>query len=96
MREEKGMNTSQSEDQTSPDEIAAAAERTPSDVAAPEVDSQTKHLTKWDESPDSSGHAAHKVPAEDETSIAERLVNEGTEEADRVQRIAAADPDFEP
>ena len=36
------------------------------------------------------------VKPEDETSIAEQLINEGTDEADRERRIAAEDPDFEP
>ena len=43
-----------------------------------------------------SGKAAPRVLPEDEASIAERLVYEGTDEADRERRIAAADPDFDP
>ena len=34
--------------------------------------------------------------SEDEATIDEELTEEGIDEADRDQRIAAADPDFEP
>lgn len=63
---------------------------------APEVDEQTAELTSWDESPETAGSAAHKVLPEDEVPPGEQLVEEGVEQADRDQRIAAADPDFEP
>jgi hypothetical protein len=80
----------------SPEEIEAAADETPTDLTAPELDPQTKELTTWDEPPEAAGHAVPRVLPEDETSIAEQLVYEGTDEADRDRRIAAADPDFEP
>lgn len=84
------------DDDIDPEEIQAAADETPTDVTAPEVNEQTKELTEWDEPPAASGTAAPKVLPEDEVSIAEQLVYEGTDEADRERRIAAADPDFEP
>ena len=79
-----------------PAEIEAATDETPTDVTPPELDSHTKNLTAWDEAPSASGTAAPRVLPEDETSIAEQLVYEGTDEADRDRRLAAADPDFEP
>ena len=45
---------------------------------------------------DAAGEAVPKVLPEDENAVAEELVEEGVEEADRDQRIASADPDFEP
>jgi hypothetical protein len=79
-----------------PEEIEAAANETRVDDTPPELDPRTENLTKWNEPPTASGTAAPKVEPEDEASIAEQLVNEGTDEADRVSRLAAADPDFEP
>lgn len=84
------------EDEVDPEEILAAGDETPTDVTAPENSAQTKDLTAWDEPPAASGTAAPKVLPEDEVSIAEQLVYEGTDEADRERRMAAADPDFEP
>ena len=85
--------------QQSAEEIADAADETPTDVTAPEVDARTEEITEWDDAPANHGAAAPKVAPggeEDEDSIAAKLVYEGTDEADREQRIAAADPDFEP
>lgn len=79
-----------------PEELAAAADETPTDVTAPELDDRTKNLTSWDEVPSSAGSAAPRVRPEDETPVAERLVYEGVDEAERERRMAAADPDFEP
>ena len=41
-----------------------------------------------------AGESAPRVLPEDETPPAEILVQGGIEEADREQRMAAADPDF--
>jgi hypothetical protein len=79
-----------------PAEIADAVDETPTDVTPPELDDRTKELTEWDAAPASSGGASPKLLPEDETSVVEQLVYEGTDEADRERRIAAADPDFEP
>ena len=79
-----------------PAEIEVASDETPTDVTAPELDAKTKELVEWDEAPASSGTEAHTVRPEDENSIAEQLVYEGADEADRDLRIAAADPDYEP
>jgi hypothetical protein len=80
----------------SPEELDVAADETPTDVTAPELSPETKELVEWDEAPETSGHAVPNVIPDDETSIAEQLVYEGTDEADRDRRIAAADPDYEP
>ncbi len=81
------------------EEIAEAADETPTDVTPPEVDAQTEEITEWDDAPAAHGKAAPKVlpgNEDDEDTIAAKLVYEGTDEADRERRIAAADPDFEP
>ncbi len=78
------------------EEISAAADETPTDVIAPELDAQTKDLTEWDDAPGAHGVAAPKISMDDDESVAAKLVYEGEDEADREQRIAAADPDFEP
>ena len=84
------------DDEVDPEEIQAAADETPTDVTPPELNEQTKNLTVWDEPPGASGSEAPRALPEDEVSIAEQLVYEGTDEADRERRMAAADPDFEP
>lgn len=84
------------DDDIDPEEIQFAADETPTDVTPPELNKQTKELTEWDLPPAAAGKAAPKVLPEDEVSIAEQLVYEGTDEADRDRRMAAADPDFQP
>jgi hypothetical protein len=66
------------------------------DELAPEVDQRTIELTAWDEPPGSTGTSAPKTQMEDEVPPGEQLVEEGIDEADREQRLAASDPDFEP
>ena len=84
-------------DEIVPEEIAAASDETPiEDLTAPELNAETEGLVEWDTPPEATGHATPKVALEDETSAAEQLVEEGTDEAERDRRIAAADPDFEP
>ena len=81
----------------SAEEIADAADETPTDVIAPELDAGTKDLTEWDDAPAAHGSAAPKVSEDDEEdSIGAKLVYEGTDEAERETRLADADPDFEP
>lgn len=63
---------------------------------APEVDPATAGLTTWDEPENAAGTKTPNVSSGDDTTVAEQLVDEGLEEADREQRIAAEDPDFEP
>ena len=84
------------DDDIDPEEIQSASDETPTEVTPPELNEQTEELTEWDEPPAATGKAAPKVFPEDEVSIAEHLVHEGTDEADRERRLAAADPDFEP
>jgi hypothetical protein len=79
-----------------PREIENAEYASPDDALAPEVDSRTIELTQWDEAPGSSGAAAPKTGMEDEIPPGEQLVEEGIDEADREQRLAASDPDYEP
>ena len=94
----KSMTTPRPNDDDKPDpeEIEAASDETPTDVTAPELSPATKDLIEWDEPPTASGAAAPKVLPEDEVPVGEELVYEGSDEADRERRMAAADPDFEP
>lgn len=78
------------------EETEVAADETPTDVTAPELSDRTKNLTEWDDVPEAHGTAAPKVAPDDEDTIASQLVYEGTDEAERERRMAAADPDFEP
>jgi hypothetical protein len=77
------------------EEIEAAVEEDATPENAPEVDSKTENLTKWDEPAAASG-AVPNTPLDDEAALDEELTEEGIDEADRDQRIASADPDFEP
>jgi hypothetical protein len=84
------------EEDVDPEEIDVAGERTPNHPAPPEIPEKMEALTEWDRPLDAAGSQAHKVLPEDEVNIAEELVEEGVEEADRDQRLASSDPDFEP
>jgi hypothetical protein len=77
-------------------EIEEAEYSTAADEAAPEVDPRTVNLTSWDDPPGSSGTSAPKTHLDDEIPPGEQLVEEGVDEADRDQRLAASDPDYEP
>ena len=79
-----------------PAEIETASDETPGTMRAPELTDATAELTTWDEPVDATGGAAPKVRPEDEKSPVQQLIDEGLDEADRDQRLAAVDPDFEP
>ncbi len=72
-------------------ELVDAAQELRTSELPPEVNEQTAALEEWDEAPSVSGGEVPRIELEDETPVAEQLVNEGIEEADREQRIAAAD-----
>jgi hypothetical protein len=84
------------DDEFDPKEIEDAADERTTPGYAPEENPITENLTKWDEPPAPAAGSAPKTPLEDETTVSEQLIEEGLEEADREQRIASADPDFEP
>ena len=84
------------DDDFDPRELEDAADETPATLTPPELDANTKDLIAWDEPPSATGKEEATVPPEDESQVPEKLVYEGAEEADRVTRMAAADPDFEP
>lgn len=65
------------------------------DVTPPELNAATKDVVEWDDAPSSHGHMTTRPYNEEEDSIGAMLVYEGTDEADRERRMAAADPDFE-
>ncbi len=74
-------------------ELLDAAQEIRTSELPPEVDPKTASLEAWNDVPDESGREVPKVAMEDEIPAVEQLVEEGMEEADREQRIAAADPD---
>jgi len=94
----KKLSINEEDKQESAEELADATDETPTDVTAPELNAKTEELTEWDDAPESHGTAAPKVIPEDndDDTIASKLVYEGTDEAERDRRIAAADPDYEP
>lgn len=47
-------------------------------------------ITRWDEEPGTTGHAADKVVASDEQTFAELLVQEGVDEAEHEQMVEGA------
>lgn len=79
-----------------PEEIEAAMDESTMEEKPAELLHTTEKLTEWDQPPTRTGGAAPKVQPDDENTVGQQLVNEGVEEADRDQRIAAADPDMEP
>jgi hypothetical protein len=95
-----GMSTQKTspkyDDDYESEALDEADDETPTDTTSPELDPRTKELTTWDESPATTGRQTPKTEFEDEDTISERLVYEGTDEAERERRIAAADEDFEP
>lgn len=77
-----------------PSEMVEASEDVASGDTPPEIVPGVEELTEWDTPMGSSGAPAPRVMPEDDVPPAEILVQDGIEEADREQRIAAADPDF--
>lgn len=69
-------------------ELAGSTE-TP--VAPEAVVPAIEELTAWDDPVDQAGHRTDRTPLENESNIAERLVQEGFAEADHDRRVTAAD-----
>ncbi len=57
---------------------------------APEADGDLEQMTVWDEPPTQTGHLVPPVPLEDDSAIAEQLIEDGLEEADHDIRVVAA------
>jgi len=76
-----------------PAEMVEASEELTGTNTAPEIVEGVEELTEWDTPVGAAGDSAPRVRPEDEVPPAEILVQDGIEEADREQRIAAADPD---
>jgi hypothetical protein len=57
--------------------------------SSPEVSSRTAEITVWNEWPEDVGWRVEERPIDNEVTIAEQLVIEGNEQADREQRMAA-------
>ena len=71
------------------EEILEAADKIDAESLAPEVSTRTAEMTVWDESPEDVGWRVHERPMENQVTIAEQLVSEGNEQADRERRWAA-------
>ena len=56
-------------------------------VPAPTAAEQLPEESRWEEVPESVGHQAPTVPAPDEQTFAEKLVEEGVEDAEQEQMI---------
>lgn len=54
-------------------------------------ESAVENIVSWDEAPGDSGERAAQVLPEDDASIVETLVEEGMEEAEHDQRVAASE-----
>ena len=50
-----------------------------------------EELESWDEPVDQHGRQVDRTELEDEASVAEQLMEDGLEEADHSQRVAAAE-----
>jgi hypothetical protein len=75
------------------EEILEAADKIDGESLAPEVSTRTAEMTVWDESPEDIGWRVHERPMENQVTIAQQLVSEGNEQADREQRMAAGASD---
>jgi hypothetical protein len=80
---------------TEPNErdFAEAAEElrtTGSIMEAPEA-GELENLTAWDTPLDASGHQSPEAGPDDESTLGEKLVEEGIEEADHDRRVSASD-----
>jgi hypothetical protein len=71
------------------EDILEAAEKIDGEILAPEVSSRTAEITVWNEWPEDVGWRVQERPMDNEVTIAEQLVIEGNEQADREQRMAA-------
>ena len=58
---------------------------------ATEADPALGEMTSWDDPPEQSGHRVASTPSDDASNIAERLIQNGLDEADHDIRVAAAD-----
>ncbi len=68
----------------------------PGPAPAPEADETERPVELWSNATASLGHEGAHSEIEDEAIIAEQLVEEGVEEADREQRLSASEgPDRE-
>lgn len=63
----------------------------PGPAAAPEADESVRPVELWSKGAASLGHEGPRSELDDEANIAEQLVEEGVEEADREQRLSASE-----
>jgi hypothetical protein len=90
------ISPAEMEPEVDPADLEAATDESTMEEGPAELLQSTEKLTEWDQPPGRAGTEVPKVKPDDESTVGQQLVKEGLEEADRDQRIAAADPDFEP
>lgn len=74
------------------DRAARELAGSPGSLPPPELTNpMVEQLTTWDEPLDAEGHRVHENRLDDETSVAEQLIEEGMREADHDSRVAAAE-----
>ena len=71
------------------DKVMEDAANDSQDLLEPETVPGNDRITAWDESADEAGHRVAAEPAEKETTIAEQLVDAGSDEAGEEQRLSA-------
>jgi hypothetical protein len=74
-----------------PNELIEASDERETVETAPEVPAGLEGAMEWDTPVGSEGLAAPKAGPDDEESVGTQLVMEGLDEAEREQRIAAAE-----
>lgn len=72
------------------DKVMEDAAADSQDMLEPETVPGNDRITAWDESADEAGHRVAAEPAEKEETIAEQLVDAGSDEAGEEQRLSAA------
>lgn len=60
------------------------------DAPEEQEEEPTASIIQWDEGPDAAGHHVENNPVSDEQTVAERLVQEGLEEANHDQMLKGA------
>lgn len=72
------------------DKVMEDAANDSQDLLEPETVPGNDSITAWDESADEAGHRVAREPAEKDETIAEQLVDAGSDEAGEEQRLSAA------
>lgn len=72
------------------DKVMEDAANDSQDLMEPETVPGNDRITAWDESADEAGHRVASEPVEKDETIAEQLVDAGSDEAGEEQRLSAS------